>query len=166
MLPYDGDDEGVCCRSHGELVSVTFDNSYEEHIVGSQPASPSVSSSSTCCSQSSLSPSSDSDDTASISSSPSDISVSSSTSSPPSASSSDGEYDRYRHSVTVRRARGVSSHIDADGYDSQGSPVGDTSDGEADGAEQDLSDGYFSDRDMDTSKSNLQYRTMHAIEYP
>ena len=48
--------------------------------------------------------------------------------------------------------RGVPSRIDADGYDSQGSPVGDASDGEADGAEQDLADGFLSDEDMDTSK--------------
>ena len=54
--------------------------------------------------------------------------------------------------VTVRRVKRLPSCVDADGYDSQGRPVGDTSDGEADGAEQDLSDGYFSDRDMDTSK--------------
>ena len=42
--------------------------------------------------------------------------------------------------------------MDADGYDSQGMPVGDTSDGEADGAEPDLSDGLFSDADVDASK--------------
>ena len=56
--------------------------------------------------------------------------------------------------------------MDADGYDSQGMPVGDTSDGEADGAEPDLSDGLVSDADADTSKSNLPHQTTRAIEYP
>ena len=52
----------------------------------------------------------------------------------------------------VVRVRRLPSRVDANGYDSRGSPVGDTSDGEADGAEQDLSDGFLSDEDMYTSK--------------
>ena len=48
--------------------------------------------------------------------------------------------------------RRLPSHVDADGYDSQHRPVSDKSDEEADGDDADLSDGYFSDRDVDASK--------------
>ena len=58
-------------------------------------------------------------------------SMSSSASSPQSASPSDGQCDRHCHSVMVRRTSRVTSRVDADGYDSQGRLVGDTSDGEA-----------------------------------
>ena len=60
-----------------------------------------------------------------------------------------------RHSVTVHKVRRLPSRVDADGYDSQGSPVSGTSDGETDGVDAGLSDGFFSDQDVDASQTCL-----------